>query len=85
MTDIGHNIDAVTAGQLLAIIERVERVNGEIKALNDDKSDIFAEAKSNGFDPKIIKEVVKIRAQDRDARMEHDEILSCYLAALGMS
>jgi uncharacterized protein (UPF0335 family) len=50
---------------LKAFVERVERISEEIKALNDDKRDIYAEAKANGFDVKALKEVIKLRAQAR--------------------
>jgi uncharacterized protein (UPF0335 family) len=69
---------------LKAFVERVERLSEEIKALNDDKRDIYAEAKANGFDVKALKEVIKLRAQDVDERKEHEAILETYLQALGM-
>ena len=77
--------EVVNASHLRAFVERIERMNEEIKALNDDKRDIFSEAKSDGFDPKIIKRVVQLRSQDRDKRREEEAILGLYLAALGMS
>lgn len=85
MTEIGHNSSTVNEGHLLAFVERIERMNEEIKALNSDKKDIYAEAKGNGFDPKILKKVVAIRGQDRDARIEEETILDLYLSALGMA
>lgn len=69
---------------LKAFVERVERISEEIKALNDDKRDIYAEAKANGFDVKALKEVIKLRAMDVDERKEHEAILETYLQALGM-
>ncbi len=86
MTDIGHNSNGgeVNPGHLRAFVERLERMDEEIKALNDDKKDIYAEAKSAGFDTKIIKKVVAIRRQDRDKRVEEETILGLYLSALGM-
>lgn len=74
------NVEAI----LKAYIERVENINSEIKAFNDDKRDIFAEAKGNGFDVLAIKEIVKIRAQDPDKRAERDTILETYMKALKM-
>ncbi|MGO4873052.1 MAG: DUF2312 domain-containing protein, partial [Roseiarcus sp.] len=50
----------------------------------DDIKDVYAEAKGNGFDVKIIRKIVSIRKQDRDKRREEEEILDLYLAALGM-
>ncbi|MBV8661471.1 MAG: DUF2312 domain-containing protein [Hyphomicrobiales bacterium] len=85
MNDIGHNSEVVNAGHLLAFVERVEHLDQEIAALNDDKKDVYAEARGNGFDVKIIKKIVSIRKQDPDKRREEEAILEIYLAALGMS
>lgn len=76
--------EAVNAGHLRAFIERIERLEEEKKALADDIKDVYAEAKGNGFDVKIIRKIVSIRKQDRDKRREEEEILDLYLAALGM-
>lgn len=79
MSDIGLAKD-----QLRSIIERVERVNEEIKELNIDKKDIFGEAKANGFDSKVLKQIVKIRSQDLSERIEQETIRDLYMHALGM-
>jgi uncharacterized protein (UPF0335 family) len=71
-------------GQLRAIVERIERLEEEKKALGDDVKDVFAEAKGNGFDTGALRDIIKIRKQDRDKRREREEILEIYLAALGM-
>jgi uncharacterized protein (UPF0335 family) len=76
---------SVAADQLRSIIERVERLHEERKALGDDIKDVFAEAKANGFDTKIIKRIISLRAQDRDQRMEEEAILDLYKQALGMA
>lgn len=75
----------VAADQLKSIIERVERLHEERKAIGDDIKEIYGEAKANGFDTKVIKKIVAMRQQDRDERMEQEAILDMYLAALGMS
>lgn len=85
MVDAGHNVGEVNAGHLRAFIERIECLHEERKALSTDISEVYGEAKANGFDVKIIKEIVKIRGEDRDKRLEHEAILDVYLAALGMS
>jgi len=72
------------SGQLRAFIERVEQMNEEIKALSDDRKDIFAEAKGVGFDIKQMRRVIKIRAQDRDKWMEEEQVLDLYLSSLGL-
>jgi len=83
MTDAPPNTSNV--GTILkAYIERIERMNEDIKALNDDKRDIFAEAKGNGFDVKAIKHIVSIRRQDPNERAESDTIVETYMQALGM-
>ena len=71
--------------QLKAIVERVERLEEEKKALADDIKDVYGEAKANGFDTRIMRKIVSIRKQDRDKRMEEETILDLYLAALGMN
>jgi uncharacterized protein (UPF0335 family) len=76
--------DAVNSGHLRAFIERIEKLEEEKKALADDIKDVYAEAKGNGFDVKILRKIVSIRRQDRDKRREEEEILELYLAALGM-
>jgi uncharacterized protein (UPF0335 family) len=81
MNDIGHN--SVDSGHLKAFVERIEQIESEIKDRNDDKKDIYAEAKGNGFDVAILKKVVSIRRMDRDKRIEMETILDLYLAALG--
>lgn len=70
--------------QLKAFVERVERMDEEIKSLNGDKRDIYAEAKANGFDVRALKQVIRLRAQDVDERKEQEAILETYLHALGM-
>lgn len=86
MSELGHNstVHGIARDQLRAFVERLERVDEEIKCLNDDKRDIYGEAKSMGFDTKILKRVIAIRRQDPQQRMEEDLILDTYLHALGM-
>ncbi len=81
---VATGTEAVNAGHLRAFIERIERLEEEKKALSDDIKEVYAEAKGNGFDVKIIRKIVSIRKQDRDKRREEEEILDLYLAALGM-
>ena len=72
----------VAGDQLRAFVERIEKVEEEIKALTEDKKDIFAEAKGQGFDVKILREVVRIRKQDQKELEEHASLLDVYLHAL---
>lgn len=77
--------DAVAGEQLKAFVERIERLEEERKAIADDIAEVYAEAKGNGFDKKVLKKVVRIRSQDHDERMEQEALLELYLAALGIS
>jgi uncharacterized protein (UPF0335 family) len=77
--------DEVNSGQLRAFVERIERLNEEKKALGEDIKEVFAEAKGNGFDPKILRKIVSIRGQDLETRAEEETILDLYMAALGAS
>jgi len=75
--------EAVAADHLRQLIERVERLEEEKAAMAADIKEIYDEAKSNGFDPKIMRQVIKIRKMDRDDRQEQEAVLSLYLEALG--
>jgi uncharacterized protein (UPF0335 family) len=78
-----QEIGANSAGQLKAFLERVERLEEERRTISDDIKDVYSEAKSNGFDPKILRQIVRIR-KDPDQYREESEILETYLHALGM-
>ncbi len=75
----------VARDQLRAFIERIERLEEEKKAIADDIKDIYAEAKGNGFDTKVLRQVVRIRKQDQHERAEQEAVLDLYLHALGMA
>ena len=72
------------ADQLRQYIERVERLEEEKRALMADIRDIYSEAKATGFEPKVMRQIVKIRAMDKDLLAEQDMLLSTYRDALGM-
>jgi len=76
--------DSVAGDQLRAFVERIERMEEEKQAITDDIKEIYAEAKGNGFDTKVLRQVVRIRKQDRAERLEQEAILDLYLAELGM-
>jgi uncharacterized protein (UPF0335 family) len=69
---------------LKAFIERIERLEEEKKTISDDIRDVYAEAKSTGFDVKALRTIVRMRKQDADERREHEAILETYMHALGM-
>ena len=70
--------------QLRSIIERIERLEEEKKAIADDIREVYAEAKGNGYDAKILRQVVRIRKIDNSERLEQEAILDSYMIALGM-
>jgi uncharacterized protein (UPF0335 family) len=76
-------LNATAQGQLKSIIERVERLELEKSEIAEQVKEVFAEAKGNGFDVKIIRKVVRIRKQDRAKRQEEEAILDLYLSAIG--
>ena len=78
--------DALTAaaqGRLRTIIERVERLEEDKAAVLEDIKEVYAEAKGEGYDVKILRKVIRIRKQDKAKRQEEDAILDLYLGALG--
>lgn len=72
------------AEQLTQFIERIERLEEEKRALMADIKDVYAEAKATGFDPKIMRQIVRMRAMDRDLLSEQDALLDTYRDALGL-
>ena len=87
MSDIGVGHNSVTAtavDQLRSIIERVERLEDDKKAITDDIKDVYAEAKGNGYNVKALRTIVRLRKQDADEREEQESILDAYMQALGM-
>ena len=76
-------LGANAQGQIRSIIERIERLAEEQAELAEQLKEVFAEAKGNGFDVKILRKVVRIRKQDRAKRQEEEAITDLYLSALG--
>ncbi|MEM1421830.1 MAG: DUF2312 domain-containing protein [Pseudomonadota bacterium] len=74
----------VAAGQLRAIVERIERLEEEKKEVGEQVKEVYAEAKANGYDTKILRKVVLLRKKDPNERSEEDAVLDLYLDALGM-
>lgn len=77
--------ESVAQDQLRAFVERIERMEEEKKAIADDIKEIYAEAKGNGFDTKVLRQIVRIRKQDHSERMEQEALLELYMTALGMA
>ncbi len=85
--EIGHNsknFGGISGQQLRQYIERIERLETEKQDIADNIRDAFAEAKSNGFDVKIMRAVIKLRKVEPAKRQEEEHILDTYLHALGM-
>ncbi len=82
MSELGDN--SVAAAELRSIVERVERLHEENKAILDDIRDVYGEAKGRGYDVKAIKTIVKLRRKDVNERLEEETILQTYMSALGM-
>jgi uncharacterized protein (UPF0335 family) len=74
----------VARDQLRTIIERIEKLEEEKAAIAGDIKEVYAEAKANGFDTKILRRIVQIRKQDSAERQEQEALLDLYLHALGM-
>lgn len=74
----------VAAEQLRSLVERVERLNEEGKAINQDKSEVYSEAKGMGFDTKVLRQIIKDRGKDKAEKLEFDSIYDMYASALGM-
>ena len=72
------------AEQLTQLIERIERLEEEKRALMADINDVYAEAKATGFEPKIMRQVIRLRSMDRDLLSEQDALLNTYRDALGL-
>ena len=73
-----------TVDQLRSIIERIERLEEEKKAISEDINDVYAESKGNGFDVKALRTIIRLRKQDPNERQEEESILETYMQALGM-
>jgi uncharacterized protein (UPF0335 family) len=72
----------VPGKQLRAIVERIEQIDDEIKDLTESKKEIYAEAKSNGFDVTVLREVIRVRKQDQKERDERESLLDLYMQAI---
>ena len=86
MADDSSSIEVLNSTaqtRLKTIIERIERLEEDKAAVANDIKEVFAEAKGNGFDVKVLRKVVRIRKQDRAKRMEEEAILDLYLSAIG--
>jgi uncharacterized protein (UPF0335 family) len=72
----------IAGDQLRVIVERIEHVEDEIKELTEAKKEIYLEAKGNGFDVKVLREVIRLRKQDEKERDEQESLLDAYMQAI---
>ena len=73
---------ALSGNRILSFIERIERIDEELKELSEGKKEVLNEAKGEGFDVKVLKEILRLRKQDQDERDEQDSLLDLYLRAM---
>ncbi|HYD12541.1 MAG TPA: DUF2312 domain-containing protein [Allosphingosinicella sp.] len=76
---------SIAADELRLLIERIERLEEEKKAMAGDIRDVYAEARARGYDPKTMRTVVRLRKMETHARQEAEAILDTYKAALGLA
>ena len=76
---------SVAGDRIRSFVERVEHLDAELQELMELKKQVFAEAKGDGLDVKILKEVIRLRKQDKDERDEHDSLLDVYMRAIEQS
>jgi len=74
----------VARDQLRSVVERIERLEEEKKGIADDIREVYGEAKANGYDTKVLRQVISLRKQDMSERQEQDAVRDLYLHALGM-
>src|ERR1700754_2785506 len=82
--DMPSNKTSFAQGQIRSIVERIERLEEEKKTIAGDIKEVYAEAKANGFDTKILRKLISIRKKDRNEREEEEAILDLYMSALVM-
>jgi uncharacterized protein (UPF0335 family) len=86
MADDAPSIEVLNGsaqGQLKSVIERIERLEEDKKSVMEDLKSVYAEAKGNGFDTKVIRKIIRLRKQDTAARQEEEALLDLYLSAIG--
>ncbi len=76
--------EVIAADQLKQYIDRIERLESDKADISDDIKQVFDEAKANGFDTKIMKQVLKIKKMDKDSLAEQETVLELYRSALGL-
>ena len=78
-----NTINTTAQGKLKSLIERIERLEEDKAAVANDLKEVYAEAKGEGFDVKIVRKVVRIRKQDSAKRQEEEALIDLYISAIG--
>ena len=76
-------INTAAQGKLKSLIERIERLEEDKAAVSTDLKEVYAEAKGEGFDTKIVRKVVRMRKQDKAKRQEEEALIDLYISAIG--
>jgi uncharacterized protein (UPF0335 family) len=76
------DVVGIAGDRIRSFVERIEQIETELKELTEAKKEIFSEAKGEGFDVKVLKEIIKLRKQDQDERDEHETLLDVYRRAM---
>ena len=77
------DVVGIAGDRIRSFVERIEQIETELKELTEAKKEIFSEAKGEGFDVKVLKEIIKLRKQDQEERDEHETLLDVYMRAMG--
>ncbi len=83
-TERTNDVGGIAADRLKSFVERIERLEEEKKGISDDIKDVYLESKSTGFDPKIIRTIIRLRKLAKEERQEQEELTDLYKMALGM-
>jgi uncharacterized protein (UPF0335 family) len=80
--DVMSDVVGIAGDRIRSFVERIEQIETELKDLTEAKKEIFSEAKGEGFDVKVLKEILKLRKQDQEERDEHETLLDVYMRAM---
>ena len=72
----------IAGDRIRSLVERIEQLDTEIQELTEGKNEVFAEAKGEGFEVKVLKEIIRLRKQDKEERDEHETLLDVYMRAM---
>ena len=76
------DVVGIPGSRIRSFVERIEQLETELQEINEQKKEVFSEAKGEGFDVKVLKEIIRLRKQDKDERNEHETLLDVYMRAM---